>query len=143
MIGRVLALLCAACLANACGDAPRAPLAATDVRLQAPRPGTTVGAAYLELSNPGTVAQTITAVTSPQYAQVEMHETVVEGGVARMRPLHEFVVAPGASMRFEPGGKHIMLMARLSGSKRITLEFWSHDTLVLTVETDEEGYDGG
>jgi copper(I)-binding protein len=141
MTGVNLALL-AACLTAACGDAAHAPLAATDVRLSAPRPGTTVSAAYLELSNPGTAAQTVTAVTSPQYARVEMHETVIEDGVARMRRLPELVIAPHESVRFEPGGKHLMLMQRLPGDGRITLEFWTQDTLLLTVDADLES-DGG
>jgi copper(I)-binding protein len=141
MTGIKFALL-AACLCAACGDAARAPLAAADVRLSAPRPGTPVSAAYLELSNPGTAPQTITAVTSPQYARVEIHETVIEDGVARMRKLPELVIAPHESVRFEPGGKHLMLMERLPGDGRITLEFWTQDALLLSVDADVES-DGG
>jgi copper(I)-binding protein len=134
--------LLAACLSAACGDAAHAPLSAADVRLSAPRPGTTVSVAYLELSNPGAAPQTITAVTSPRYTRVEMHETIIDDGVARMRSLSELVIAPGTSVRFEPGGKHLMLMERLPGDERTTLEFWSQDTLLLTIDADVER-DGG
>jgi copper(I)-binding protein len=45
-------------------------------------------------------------------------------------------------VRFEPGGKHLMLMERLPGDERTTLEFWSQDTLLLTIDADVER-DGG
>lgn len=136
MIGRLLALLAAVGLVAACGNEARAPLAAAQVRISTARPGTSTSAAYLELSNPGSVPQTVTAVTSPQYARVEMHATVVEGGIARMRVLSQLVVAPGETLRFEPGAMHLMLLQRQSGDERVTLMFWSRDALLLTVETD-------
>ncbi len=142
MISRLLALLAAAGLVAACGNEARAPLAGAQVRILTPRPGTSTSAAYLELSNPGSVTQTVTAVTSPQYARVEMHATVVEGGIARMRELSQLVVAPGETLRFEPGAMHLMLLQRQSGDERVTLEFWSRDALLLTVESDL-GEDGG
>lgn len=140
MIGRLLALLAAICLVTACGHEARAPLAAAKVRISTARPGTSMSAAYLELSNPGSVPQTVTAVTSPQYARVEMHATVVDGGIARMRRLLQLVVAPGETLRFEPGAMHLMLLQRQTGDERVTLEFWSRDSLLLTVESDlDEG----
>ena len=142
MIDRPLALLAAACLFANCGNEARAPLAAAHVWVSAARPGTSMSAAYLELSNPGALPQTVTAVTSPQYARVEMHATVVEGGIARMRGLPELVVAPGTTLRFEPGAMHLMLLQRQAGDERVTLQFWSRDSLLLTVEADS-GDDGG
>lgn len=141
MIGRPLALLAAAGLFAGCGTDARAPLAAAHVRVTAERPGTSMSAAYLELSNPGVQPQTVTAVTSPQYARVEMHVTVVEDGIARMHSLPELVVEPGATVRFEPGALHLMLLQRQAGDGRVALQFWSHDSLLLTVEADP-GDDG-
>jgi len=135
MNGPLLAVLAAACLVAACGHEARAPLAAAQVRISAARPGTSTSAAYLEISNPGSVPQTITAVTSPQFARVEMHATVLEGGIARMRGLSQLVVAPGETLRFEPGAMHLMLLQRQTGDERVTLEFWSRDSLLLTVES--------
>lgn len=42
--------------------------------------------------------------------RAEMHETVVEDGVAKMRPVAGVLVSPGARTRFAPGGMHIMLL---------------------------------
>ena len=59
-------------------------------------PGTRMGAGYLTLTNNTEDPITITKVTSPQYDAVEMHESVVENGIAKMRPL-DSVTVPAAT----------------------------------------------
>ena len=73
-------------------------------------PGTTIGAAYLVIRNAGSAPDRLAGASSPRAARVEMHESRVEGGMARMRPVAELPIAPGASLRFEPGGRHLMLV---------------------------------
>jgi iron complex transport system substrate-binding protein len=72
--------------------------------------GTTVGAGYLVVRNRGRDADELEGAASPQAARVEMHESRIEGGMARMRPVTSLAVAPGASLRFEPGALHLMLV---------------------------------
>ena len=38
-----------------------------------------------------------------------IHETKTEGGQSRMRPHEQLVVAPSETVKFEPGGLHVML----------------------------------
>ena len=38
-----------------------------------------------------------------------IHETRVQGGQSQMRPHEQIVVAPGAMVKLEPGGLHVML----------------------------------
>jgi copper(I)-binding protein len=72
-------------------------------------PGADVAAAYLTLRNVSTSAVTVTGVESPSAAHAMIHETKVEGGQSKMRPHEQLVVAPGATLKLEPGGLHVML----------------------------------
>ena len=121
-------------VAAACSTAGQPPLVASAVRVVEPRPGTTTGAAYLTLSNPCDAPVTVTAVTSPQYDAVHLHESLADDGVARMRPLPSLLIAPGASERLEPGRRHLMLVGRRDDAVPVTLQFWSGATLLLAVE---------
>jgi periplasmic copper chaperone A len=120
------------CMLAAC-SADRAPLVATDIDLRQPLPGTQTGAGYLTLSNNTADPITITKVTSPQYGEVQMHESVIENGIARMRPLDSVTVPPHGSMRFEPGARHLMLMRPTGSQDGTTLHFLTGDAVVLTL----------
>ena len=41
---------------------------------------------------------------------MSLHQTLEENGVERMRALGPVTLAPGASVVFAPGGRHLMLM---------------------------------
>lgn len=131
-------LLAVAVLAAGCGTAADAPLVADDVRVSAPRPGTSMSAGYMSLTNPGDSDLEITRVQSPQFDAVEVHRTVLEDGVARMRAEPAIVVAAGATVRLEPGGLHLMLLGPHAVADSVTLEFWSGEVLLLTVEAPVE-----
>ena len=131
-------LLCIAggLLLIGCQSRDSAPLVASDVRIFAPLPGATGTAAYLTLSNNSDESIRIDKVTSPEYARVEIHETTVTDGVARMRQLPELVIPPGESVAFRRGGKHLMLMGATGQTERVTLHLMSGATALLSVTTD-------
>src|SRR5690554_3937585 len=68
-----------------------------------------VHAAYMILDNPGDAAVQVVGVSSPNYARVEMHRTVVDEGMARMVRTEAIAVGAGERVVLEPGGMHIML----------------------------------
>ncbi len=72
-------------------------------------PGTDVAAAYLTLRNVSTAAVTVTGVESSVASHAMIHETSTQNGQSRMRPHEQLVVAPGSTVKLEPGGLHIML----------------------------------
>jgi periplasmic copper chaperone A len=72
-------------------------------------PGTDVAAAYLTLRNPTSKPITIVGIESSVAEHAMIHETKTEGGQSRMRPHEQLVVAPGETLKFEPGGLHVML----------------------------------
>ncbi len=135
---RKLLVIGAALLVAACGsDAP--PIVASDVVVKPPMPGMQMTAGYLILRNNTDEDIAIDRVTSPQFGKVEMHETVVEDGVARMSALGEVVLPAGNAVEFKPGGKHLMLMRPSENLDAVTLEFHAGDTIVLTVNVSAGG----
>ena len=135
---RKLLVIGAALLVAACGsDAP--PIVASDVVVKPPMPGMQMTAGYLILRNNTDEDIAIDRVTSPQFGKVEMHETVVEDGVARMSALGEVVLPAGNAVEFKPGGKHLMLMRPSEDLDAVTLEFHAGDAIVLTVNVSAGG----
>lgn len=96
----------AADVAPAASDAP----AIRDAWVRPVPPGARMTAGYLSLHNPGPEPLVVVGVESPLFGSIEMHGTVVEDGMARMRHQETVTVAPGETVRFEPGGLHLMLM---------------------------------
>lgn len=92
---------------------------------QAP-PGATTMAGYLDLKNTGDEAISVVSAKSDRFGEVSLHRTVIEDGMARMRPLEDVVVEPGETFTFEPGGNHLMLMDPVSAvapGDEITIDF--------------------
>lgn len=73
-------------------------------------PGSMMLGGYLSLRNSGDAPLTVVGAESATFRSVSMHQSVEENGVERMRPLAKFAIAPGESVTFAPGGKHLMLM---------------------------------
>jgi len=86
-------------------------LAVHDAWVRAMPPGAPMAAGYATLSNDGDAPVTILTAQSDSYRNVTLHETLVSGDVAKMREIHRLVVAPGATIKLEPGGRHLMLMS--------------------------------
>ncbi len=116
----------------ACSKQP--PLVASDVVINEALPGQMMTAGYLTLRNNSDAAIRISSVSSPEFGAVEMHETQISDGIARMRAVDELVVAPQSSVKFERGGLHLMLM-RPSGDRNVSLNFYQGDALLLSITT--------
>jgi copper(I)-binding protein len=69
-----------------------------------------VSAAYMTIENRSAAGYQLVAAESSVAGVVEIHESTMEGDVMRMRPVEAIEIAPGESVRLEPGGLHIMLM---------------------------------
>lgn len=67
-------------------------------------------AGYLGIENSGPRADRLVSITSPDFARVEMHDTVSEDGMKKMVKLDGVDVAAGSTLEFAPGGKHLMLI---------------------------------
>jgi copper(I)-binding protein len=85
-------------------------------------------AAYMTLETTGDEPDRLVGTSSPLAEKAGLHTHVMDGGVARMRPVDAIEVAPGAPTVLEPGGLHIMLFGLTQklaegGSVPLTLVF--------------------
>lgn len=131
-MNRIIPALLLALLGCACSQ-ESAPLVATDVVVSKPKPGMSMTAGYLTLSNNASQPIVITQVASPQFESVELHESVIEDGMARMYPLGDVTILAKSSVVFQPGGKHLMLMRPVGEFDTVSLDFYAGEAVVLTV----------
>jgi copper(I)-binding protein len=135
---RVRLVVSLALLTVACSD-PGAPLQVSDAWVRAMPPGTVATAAYVSLENRSDEARTLTSITSPRFARVELHETRTEDGVARMRRVDALVLAPGERVTLAPGALHLMLLEPLGAiapDDRVPLRFQLDDGWILEIEAE-------
>ena len=88
-------------------------------------PGAPVLAAYFTLENPGSKADKLVAILSPDFDKIEIHATEIRAGVARMLALDALPIPPHAVVRLAPGDYHLMLhhpRRALTAGMRIKLE---------------------
>lgn len=84
-------------------------MTATDITAFAPISGD-VSVAYLTIENNTDDDLSITDVSSPQFGRVEIHETTVVDGVARMARRSALEVPRLGSAVLQEGGLHLMLL---------------------------------
>jgi len=73
-------------------------------------PGATIGVGFMRLRNAGTSAVRVIGASSADAGRVEMHVTVRDGDVMRMRHVGEFSIPAGGVFELKPGGAHLMLV---------------------------------
>ncbi len=96
-------------LATGCGGDPRPPVEISDVRIYAPLPGSNMSVAYLTIANNTDEPLVIADISSPQFAGVEIHETIMTNDIARMRQLDALTIPPGRATELREGAEHLML----------------------------------
>jgi periplasmic copper chaperone A len=69
----------------------------------------TTGAAYVTLMG-GAQPDQLVGVSTPVATTAEVHETINDNGIMKMRPAAAIPIPPGQMVTFTPGGTHIMLM---------------------------------
>ncbi len=107
-----------------------------DPWVQAAPPQAKVLAAYLELRSTGTEARTLRGASSPAFERVEIHRTVIANQIARMEPVTQLEIAPGSSLRMQPGGLHLMLInprqrLQAGDSVSLSLQFKNGGTVAV------------
>ncbi len=98
------------------------------------------GAAYLTITDQGQPDQ-LTGASTPIAASAELHESMDDMGMMKMRPIAGLTLTPGKPVKLAPGGYHLMLMGLKAPLKAgdtfpLTLQF-THappQTVTVTVE---------
>jgi len=70
--------------------------------------GAATASGYLRITNNGREADRLVAASVEVAKTVQFHITIVEDGVAKMRPLPGVEIPPGQTIEFNPGGSHLM-----------------------------------
>ena len=72
--------------------------------------GAKVGGAYLEIKAAAGKGDRLIAARSPVAGIAEIHNHIMDGGIARMRHVDAIAIAGGKSVVLEPSGYHVMLV---------------------------------
>lgn len=88
----------------------RSPIKVVDTWSRSTPPAARTGVVYMTIRNEGSEADALLDFESPVAARVELHQTVVEKGVARMIPVPQLEVPGRSEVKLEPNGLHLMLV---------------------------------
>jgi copper(I)-binding protein len=73
--------------------------------------GASVGVGYLAIRNTGDAPDRLLSASASLAGQTEIHQTTMDGGVMRMRPVPDGVPVPAkGTVMLEPNGYHVMFM---------------------------------
>lgn len=108
-----------------------------DITIQEPWARASLGnapnsAAYMTLETVGAAPDRLIGGSTPAAESVELHTHIMEGDVAKMRPVDAIEVAPGAPTVLEPGGLHVML-------RGLTRKLQTDTAIPLTLEFEHAG----
>ena len=106
-------------------------------------PGAKVGGGFMQLRS-SSAADRVVGASSPVAGRVEMHVTVREGDVMKMREVTAFEVPAGGTFELKPGGAHLMLMDLKRPLKQgekvpLTLKLEKGGELKLDLSVEEMG----
>jgi hypothetical protein len=123
-VGALLAALAAACPAWAAAP----DVAVTDARMQVLLPSRPA-AGYFTLQNRGSTPLVLSGASAPDCQSLMLHQSTTSGGMARMGMVASAPVPAHGSLRFAPGGYHLMCMQPSGtllthkGTETVTLTF--------------------
>jgi hypothetical protein len=129
-------------------DYPAGPLQIGNPWARATPSGASVGAGYLTIVNKGTEPDRLIGGSAAPASRFEVHSTVVEQGVAKMRTVKTLEIGPGQTVELKPGGMHVMfvgLMQPLKQGQRVkgTLVFEKAGTVEIEFAVQAVGAPAG
>ena len=135
---------------SACGGAaeqadaaPASPegIAVTNARLMLPAVKGNPGAVYFDVANTGTQTRVVRAVSVAGAGSTMLHTTVEGGG---MQEATQVLVAPGETIKLEPGGNHAMAMnladtVKAGDKAEVTVTFVGGDKISVPADVRAAG----
>jgi copper(I)-binding protein len=107
--------------------------------------GAKIAGGYLTIENKGTAPDRLVSGAGDVAARVELHEMAMDNGVMKMRPLDKgLTIEPGKTVKFAPGGYHLMLMDIKQPLKQgdkvpVTLQFEKAGKVTLSLDVQGVG----
>ena len=126
-----------ALLAGACGATGTPELEVSAAQAAVPLAGSSQ--VVLTITNRGDGDDALVAVDTDAAVGIELHETRIDDGRATMVSLEEVPLPAGETVRFRPGGLHLMMIAPddevvLGATFEVTLEFDRSEAITTTAE---------
>jgi hypothetical protein len=123
-------------------------IAVSHVWARATPPGAQAGVVYFTVTNRGAAADQLLAASTPVAGKAQLHTTITDNGVMKMRPIKDIDVKPGATVTLKPGGMHLMLTELKGPLKQgqsfpLSLTFAKAGRLDTTVTVEKIGAMGG
>ena len=102
-------------------------------------PGALPAGGYVVLENHGDHAVSLSAASSPAYAEVMLHKSSTDSGMGRMEHVEALSIPAHGKAALSPGGYHLMLMkatapVKVGDQVRVTLRFADGSTLEAPFE---------
>ena len=119
-------LFIALTLLVACNQSPQASFSTEGAWVREGPPNAGALAGYVTITNHTDQDRKLVLAKSEQFNVVEIHRTIVENGVAKMRRQKDLPIPAGGSLVLEPGSYHLMLMTPKSAFK-------ANDEITVTV----------
>lgn len=103
------------------------------------------GAAYFTLHSNHDPARLV-SISSSRIDRIELHDSRMEDGVMRMRPLEDKAFPANGILEFKPGGKHAMLFGidpTVKAGERLPLTFTFDPMPPVTIEAEVRAFGEG
>jgi copper(I)-binding protein len=102
------------------------------------------GGAFLTIVNSGGSDDRLIGAETPVAAKAELHRTIEENGIMKMRPVAELEIKAGGKAELKPGGYHVMLTGLTAPLKEgasfpLTLTFAKAGKIATTVTVEKAG----
>lgn len=119
-------------------------VSASNARLVLPAVKGNPGALYFDIVNAGDEFVALRAVSVADAKEAMMHETVDENGTTKMLPMAPLTLDKGKPVKFEPGGKHVMVMdlaetLKAGDTTEVTATFAGGDKLSFPAKVEAPG----
>ncbi len=89
-------------------------------------PNASAMAGYLRIENSSSQDQILTFVKSQDFNSVEIHRTIFENGIAKMRRQEQLMIPANGTLELKPGDYHLMLMSPQS-------HYQDNDEVIVTL----------
>lgn len=122
-----------------------APIAVEHAWARATSSAAKTGAVYFTVVDSGTEADRLVAAAAPTVAEkAQLHVTIEDHGVMKMRPLAALDVKPGEPAMLAPGAQHLMLIGlkaplKVGDTFPVTLTFEKAGAIEVTVMVQKAG----
>jgi len=94
----------------ACNQTPKDAFSVEGAWVREAPPNASAMAGYVTITNNTDHERLLVFAKSKQFNVVEIHRTIVENGVAKMRRQEDLPIPAGGSLELKPGSYHLMLM---------------------------------